>query len=339
MGYISGHVSRLPHLQPGGHPMSMADRNHSSATLSSHWAAGYDRECVGRDESGAGYVTLAAPAGALIDYLNGLRGALQLTCSRVAVLATTAEARISWRPGEGPMPGDERARTFFNLAEFAYVRAVKETGPLGVRHLLEIRDSRSCPGQQWLIPEAEVPGFLDFARAFQCAQDLPSAWYSPNHAASARRLQTLTHRIPWLRQLHGRGATALVRPMEPLRVEATLRRAALEGQALRTTVYNRSMFQGAVWTSEASTFDDRSGTDGARVARFRGDGVGLELNGDAAFSAWLWMGQCACCNEEKWAVELADENDELAFAIRAPEGTDEPDWRDFLKPLLEEQKV
>ena len=118
-------------------------------------------------------------------------------------------------------------------------------------------------------------------------------------------------------------------------MEELLVHAGNSRERLRTIVYNPAVISGAVWIPEPCGPGALSNQSGAQnVTRFFGEGVALELYRDCLATSWLWTGQCLCCGEEKWAVEVGGSGDEIALSLNAPDEASEGARREFIRPLL-----
>jgi hypothetical protein len=297
-------------------------------------SARIDPECLSIELNGAVRVSLSVPLSVWFDFLAGLGDVLQLARSPVAVLAVSGSAPVLMNHGSTLLPRSECGLFAPNLAEFASLWALREVFPDGPLYLLEVRDARGRSAQRIVIPPGDARlAFQEFVCAHQSPARLCRPWFPPNHASSAQRRASLAGRIPWLQRRLEKGACD-VRKLEWRQVETLLARAVAESQCLRTMHYNHALVCGAVWTPEMHAARMPDEPAWPNVARFFGQGTALELRRDCPASAWLWTGQCSCCSDEKWAVEIGGPDDELALALNAPDESHETDWRDFLQPLL-----
>lgn len=89
--------------------------------------------------------------------------------------------------------------------------------------------------------------------------------------------------------------------------------------------------QTVMWTPQTCEEAERAR---ASLEFFHGDGVGLHLNREAIASVWLWTGQCGCCAEKRWSVEVADARNQIGLAFMAGDDASESDWRSLLKTCL-----
>jgi hypothetical protein len=252
------------------------------------------------------------------------------------VLATGGSLPALIHHGNQVLPRSRCGLFSPNLAEYASLWAVREVFSDGPLYLFEVRDARGRPSQRIVIPPGEARQlFQEFVCAHQSPVGQCEPWFPPNHIAAAKRRSNLAGRIPWLRQRLRQGV-AEARELTLHHVEELLVRAVDSGQRLRAMLYNRALICGAVWTPEMHAPARLPGDSGPQnVARFFGDCTGLELYRDCPASAWLWTGQCACCGEEKWAVEVGGPDDEIALALTAPDEAGEAQWREFLQPLID----
>ena len=291
-----------------------------------------DPECLRIDENGVVRVALSVPANDWFDALNKLGETLQLTRNAVAVLGQlgVTPRMADWR--NPVLPRDNQGLFTPNLGEYASLCAVRELSPFGLTHGFESCDISGASFQRIILRASSRRDlFEQFVTDHQSPPEEASRWFSPNHASSLERCASITGRIPWLRHRFAKGA----RDVRPLPVSfvaqmfTTLEQARLP---IWTTLYSRALINKAIWTVEAhDSVPDSMDSD---LPFFYGNGVGLHLNRLAIASVWLWMGQCACCDEERWAVELADAGGCACLTIAAGSGRRESDWRNLLTSCL-----
>ncbi|MBG86562.1 MAG: hypothetical protein CMO80_06645 [Verrucomicrobiales bacterium] len=291
-------------------------------------------DCVVEGDDGNSHVSLSVPRDVWFEFIESIGGGLHVACSPVAVLGVSGSYSPELAYGSEPVPSSECGLYSPNLPEFGSLWALREQYDDGAHYLLEVRDVCGCPAQRVLIPHSANDVFLEFVSTFQTAPDERGTWFSPNNASAEHRRRTLSNRIPWLRQLnHKEVAASRVLPIEF--IDELLARSLERSLQVRTTIYNRAILQGAIWTPEMRSLATvPAGGQNANVIRYFGDGTGLELIQDCKASAWLWTGQCNCCGEEKWAIEVGGPNDELSFAVRSVGEKHETQWRSFLQELL-----
>lgn len=326
------------HLPPSGEPLNEVARDCFADCPATQFgpmcSARIAPECLHIEPGGVVRVSLQVPLAAWFEFLARLGEATFLARSSVAVLATGGSLPKLVPHGNQVLPRSQCGLFSPNLAEFATLWAVREIFDDGPLYLLEVRDARAHPSQRIVIPPGEARLLF---QEFVCAHQSPAGqcrpWFPPNHSAAAKRRANLAGRIPWLRQQLRQGVRE-ARELTLSHVEELLVRAVESGQRLRTMLYNRTLIWGAVWTPEMHAPARLPGDPiPQNVARFFGDRTGLELCCDSPASAWLWTGQCACCGEEKWAIEVGGPNDEIALALTAPDDASEIAWREFLQPL------
>lgn len=306
-----------------------------AAQFTPHCSVRIAPECLHVEPDGVVRVSLSAPLPAWFEFLASLGDVTQLARSPVAVLATGGPSPVLVNHGNSILPRSECGLFSPNLGEFASLWAVRKAFPDAPLYLLEVRDARGRPSQRIVIPPGEARLlFQEFVCAHQSPVGQCRPWFSPNHVAAAQRRHALAGRIPWLRQRLRKGARE-VRELNLSHVEELLARAVESGQRLRTMLYNRALIRGAIWTPEMQApAQSIAEPVPPNVARFFGEGTALELYRDCPASVWFWTGCCACCGEEKWAVEIGGPDDEIALAFTAPDEAGESDWREFLQPLV-----
>lgn len=291
-----------------------------------------DPACVIRESEGCVRLSLSASAHTWFRFLAQLTDAIHLTRTPAAVLGIHG-APPDLAGAENPvLPRSERGCFCPNLAEHASLWAVREVYPGGPLYFLEVRDARGWAAQRIVIPPGRARVlFQEFVCAHQSPVHQHRPWFPPNHAASARRVASVGSRIPWLRRRSRQGVPE-VRPLDLNRVIELLASAVQSRQPLRTRVYNRSLIVSSRWTPEVG-LPAQPAMDAASpaVSRFFGEGVALEMHHHPAATAWLWMGICSCCGEEKWAVEIGDADEALALSLTAADDLQEADWRTFLE--------
>src|SRR5262249_55737332 len=139
-------------------------------------------------------------------------------------------------------------------------------------------------------------------------------WFPANHAWSVHRRGSLAVRGPWLRARWGAGGQR-VRRLRTRGVSPLLALAAQTRLQLRTALYQPSQLRTVLWTPSSECVVVEHGH--AQQEFFHGDDIGLHLNLKGVAEVWLWAGQCACCSEERWSIELADHWDYIGLALMA----------------------
>ncbi|MCW5557077.1 MAG: hypothetical protein KIT22_04470 [Verrucomicrobiae bacterium] len=280
-------------------------------------------------------VPLSVAPAAWFRLLEELAPAIHLARTSVAMLGMQGPLSPV-RSGSSPvLPQSECGRYLPNLAEHASLWAVQEEHAEGLLSLLEVRDARGQVGHRIVVPAGTTLGaYLGFVDAYGAPAAGSRPWFPPNHAASSRRVGSLTGRMRALRQRLA-GKSPEVRWLPLNRVIGLLQQAIASEFTIRTAVYNRSLFLSSVWMPEFQA-PDLQATDPSlpRVSRFFGDDTGLELYHDPGAVAVLWTGVCSCCGREKWAIEMGTADDELALSIAAVDDSQESEWRAFLQESL-----
>lgn len=291
-------------------------------------------DCVTADETGVVQVSLSVPRTIWFEFVRMINGGFQVTCSAAGVMGICGTISVRAEEKGGPLLTSDCGLFSPNLTEFGSLRALREMHPDGPRYLLEVRDVLGRPAQRILIPSSSLDSYFDFVATFQAPTHLRETWFSPNHADGAQRRQMISQRIPWLRRVYEADMRAVV-SLTIGDIASVLRQAIEQSVCLRTTVYNRAVIQGAIWTPEMTTKIPLAGDESTEVTRFFGDGTGFELIHGQDLSAWLWTGMCACCGKQKWALELGDADEQLCLAIRAVNEGQELEWRRFVRNCLE----
>jgi hypothetical protein len=265
------------------------------------------------------------------DAISRFGEVLRLTRNPVAVMGKLAQIPMldDWR--NPVLPRDGCGGCAPNLAEYASLWAVREFTPLGVLHGLEARDVSGMVFERVLLPvDARRDLFQQFVAEHQSPPEETGHWFPANLIQSARRRASLAGRIPWLRSRWDSGDRNVRRL--PVRFVAKLFAAAARMKLpLRTIGYHPAQMRTLRWTPQTCAESARA--DGA-LDFFEGDGAGLHLNRRAIASVWLWTGQCSCCTQAQWSVELADSRDQIGLAIMAGDRTVESDWRDLINLCL-----
>lgn len=288
-------------------------------------------DCLRIDSNGVVRVSLSATARTWFEMLRQLGEVLHLTRNSMAVLGRLSQmpAVEDWR--NAVLPRDTYGLLTPNLAEYASLWAVREVSPLGVIHGLEVRDVSGVVFERVLLPAgARRELFEQFVTAYQSPPEEAGNWFPPNHAWSARRRAKLAGRIPWLRMQWTSG-NRNVRRLPARFVPKLLAAAARAKAQLRTIHYHPALIRTVTWTPQQCAETKRG--DGS-LEFFDGDRVGLHLNRPAIASVWLRTGQCACCADQHWSVEVADVCDQIRIALMAGDGAGESAWRGLLKTCL-----
>jgi hypothetical protein len=281
-------------------------------------------DCLRIDSSGVVRVSLSVPAHTWFETLASFGDVLHLTRAPAAVLGQLGEmpAVQDWR--NQALPRSRSGLFAPNLAEYASLWAVRETSPLGVLHGFEVRDVSGTVFERVLLPDdARLELFHQFVAAYQSPPEGAGHWFPPNHAWSSRRRSSLAARVPWLRSRWASGDRN-VRRLPSVFIPNLLTAVGRTKLPIRTTHYHPALMRTVLWTPHVCA-DAAQG--GESVEFFPGDGVGLHLNRPAIASVWLWRGECSCCAERRWSVEISDARDHIAFALMAGDETDESEWR------------
>jgi hypothetical protein len=289
-------------------------------------------DCLHIDQKGTVRVGISATAAEWFETLGSLGEVLHLTRNPVAVLARlgAAPSLVDWR--NPVLPRDCFGQFLPNLAEYAALWAVREVSEIGVIYGLETRDNSGLVFERFLLPsEASPDPFTQFVLIHQTPCEDASPWFAANHAWSARRRASLEVRVPWLRARWEAGDPR-VRHLRMRAVSQLLSLAAQTGLPLRTTLYQPSQMRTVLWTPDNECAASAAGR-GQREF-FHGDDVGLHLNSKGVAGVWLWAGQCACCSEERWSVELADHRDHIGLALMAATPAAENTWRNLIQSVL-----
>jgi len=294
-----------------------------------------DAAAGGPAQPGSRQVPLSVAPSGWFRLLEELDPAIHLARNPVAMLGLQGPLSPVGTGASVVLPQSECGRYLPNLAEHASLWAVQETHAEGILSLLEVRDAREQVGHRIVIPTGTTLGaYLEFVEAHGAPQAGSRPWFPPNHAASSRRVGSLTGRMRALRRRLAAGSPE-VRRLDLNDVIGVLQQAIASEFMIRTGVYNRSLFLSSVWTPEFQAPDlQAADASRPRVSRFFGDDTGLELHHDPGAIAVLWTGVCSCCGREKWAVEMGTAGDELALAISAVDDSHESEWRTFLKDSL-----
>jgi len=288
-------------------------------------------DCLRIDATGAVRVSVSVTARAWFEMLSQLGEVLHLARNSVVVLGRLDQMPTvdDWR--NTVLPRDSLGLFTPNLAEYASLWAMREPSPMGVVYGLEVRDVSGMAFERVFLPTgARHELFEQFVTAYQSPPEEAGNWFPPNHAWSAQRQASLAGRIPWLRNRWASGDRN-VRRLPARFVPKLLAAAARAKLQLRTTFYHPALMRTVKWTPQTCA-DARRG-DGA-LRFFDGDCVGLHLNHRAIASVWLWMGQCSCCADSRWSVEVADSRDHVGLAFMAGDEAGESDWRGLLNSCL-----
>lgn len=300
------------------------------ATSGGFCGARIQPDCLRIDANGVVRVSLSAPARTWFETLAQLGEVLHLTRNPVAVLA---------RLGQMPLIEDWRnivlSRDSFgmfapNLAEYSGLWAVREASPLGMIHGLEARDVSGIVFERVLLPaRARRELFEQFVTAYQSPPEEAGSWFPANHAWGASRRATLASRIPWLR-LRWTNGDRKVRRLPARFVPKLLIAAARAKLELRVTLFHPALTRTVKWTPQAHA--ESHGHSSSEF--FDGECIGLHLNRQFVASVWLWMGQCSCCADRRWSIEVADARDQLGLALMAGDEGVESEWRALLESCL-----
>ena len=288
-------------------------------------------ECLRIGADGSVRVALSVPAAKWFETLAELGEALHLGLNSLAILgeAGTARAMTDWR--NPVLPRDRDGLFTPNLGEYARLWAVREITPAGVVYALESADvsggvfHRVIPGSA-----ARRDLFERFVFEHQISPDQAGSWHSPNHAWSAHRRASISGRVPWLRARLAEGARD-VKALSPSFIPQLLAAAQSAGLAVRTTLYHRALIQSAVWAPLRSA---PGAASAGSPCFFQGSSASLRLTLSSGSSVWLWMGRCACCDEERWTVEAGDDADDIALALVSGREETETEWRSLLLQCL-----
>jgi len=288
--------------------------------------------CLHIDGGGMVRVGIAATPQEWFETIAQMGEMLHLTSNAVAVMGKfgAAPALADWR--NPVLPRDNFGFFTPNLAEYASLWAVREASDLGVLYGLEARNLSGMVFERFLLPpQTPCAIFSRFIATHQSpyGHEQMRPWFPANHAWSARRRANLTGRIPWL-QAQWLEDDPRVRLLRTQALSQLLTVAGQAGLPLRTTLYQASQTRTLRWTPAVSNIS----APGQSHEFFHGDDVGLHLSLPAARSAWLWAGQCGCCTEERWSIEIFDHSDHLSLALMAGEPGFEDDWRDLIKSVL-----
>lgn len=288
-------------------------------------------DCLHIDGKGTVRVGISATAAEWFEAGQSLGEVLHLTRNPVAVLARLGSipSLIDWR--NPVLPRDACGLFTPNLAEYAGLWAVREISEVGVLYGLEARDNSGLVFERFLLPvHASPEPFTQFVITHQSPCEEAGPWFPANHASSARRRASLAMRIPWLRARWEAGDRRVRRLRRPA-VSQLLALAAQAGLPLRTTLYQPSQIRTVTWSPSYEGVAGVS-THGPQEF-FPGSDIGLHLNLRGVTGVWLWSGQCACCSEERWSVELADHQDHIGMALMAGTPAAEGTWRELIQSI------
>jgi hypothetical protein len=286
-------------------------------------------ECLRIGADGSVRVSLSASAQTWFEMLARLGEVLQLSRNPVGVLGRLGTMPELCDGHNGPLPRSRDGLFTPNLAEYANLWAVREMSPLGAMHGFEVWDVAGHSFERiWLSHGANRELFEQFVIQYQSP---PAAgnWFPPNHAGSARRRQRLAGRIPWLRAELA-NASPHVRRLPPKFLAKALVAAAKANFPVRLTQYHPALIRTLIWTPQIPEEMKRRRPPDF----FHGDDAGLHLHFRGVASAWLWTGQCGCCAEQRWSIELADARDHIGFALLAGDEAGETAWRELIQSCL-----
>lgn len=287
-------------------------------------------QCLRIEAGGLVRVSLSAKARLWFNTLAELGDVLNLTSNSVATLSEYGKvpALEEWR--NGVLPRDCRGLFTPNLAEYATLWAVREDSPIGVLQGLESRDLCGEMFQRVFLPwAARYEVFERFVTECQSSPHKAGHWYPPNHAWSRQRRAKLTGRIPWLRAQHAQHSPH-VRELPVEFLAKALTAAAEHKFCIRTAHYHPALIRTAIWTPEC----EPGSVSGNEEDLFHGGSVGLYLHRPAIKSVWLWSGQCECCAERRWSIEVGNQNDELGLALITGDEANESVWRELVHSCL-----
>jgi hypothetical protein len=172
--------------------------------------------------------------------------------------------------------------------------------------------------------------FQQLVASSQSPPEKNGNWFSPNHAWGTQRRTKIAARIPWLNAQLRRNSSAVLKL--PAQFLTRLFTAAARNQfPVRTMQYHPAFVRTAVWTPKLCELAKQA--DGG-VEFFHDDGVGLHLLPSQIGGVWIWKGQCTCCGERHWSVEVADSQGQLGLAIVTSDEGNEHRWRELLYPCL-----
>lgn len=284
-------------------------------------------DCLRIDTNGIVRVSLATTAQTWFNTLSQLGEVLHLTRNPVAVLGKLGPvpALEDWR--NYVLPRDKAGQFAPNLAEYAGLWAMRDVSPMGVLHGLEARDVSGAAFERVVLPVGTRHElFEQFVTEYQSPPEAASHWFPLNHAWSTQRRAKLAGRIPWLRSRWIAGDPN-VRRLTIRLVSKLLAAAAGEKLAIRTAFYHPALTRTLIWKPETSEGQ-------ASAEFFHGTGVALHLNRSAMAGVWLWTGQCACCAEQCWSIEVTDHRDQIGLAFMASDETGESAWRALIDSCL-----
>jgi hypothetical protein len=288
-------------------------------------------DCLRISDDGLVSVGLSAPARTWFTTMVQLGDVLELTRNPVAVMGQLGAMPELTDWHSSVLPRDRAGSFAPNLAEYAALRAVRESSPMGVIYGLEAQDVSGYAFQRIILTSsARHDLFERFVTDHQSSSEESIPWFAPNHNASFQRSRSIATRMQFLRSLLASGSKDACQL--PINIVPQLLAAAAKVRLpIRTIHYSRALIRAAAWTPDS--FDRTPGQESG-VEFFHGDGVGLHINFPAIAGAWLWQGRCVCCDKQHWTVEAADVAEAVALAFTAGCEALELDWRELLKGCL-----
>jgi len=302
-------------------PWHSSFRNHDGWP----WARPVDSESLGNGAPGEKRVCLSVSPQRWFDAYSSLGETLHLSRNRASVLGRlgVVPALVDWR--NEALPRDHRGEFAPNLAEYAALYAMNAASPFGPMIGLETRDPSGFAFERVLVStQSQRKMFECFVTKHRSHPDSTLVWYPPNHVWSLRRRLGLVGRIQWLRERASAGEGDVVSLPDTLPANV-LSLAAESRIPLRVAQYGQALIRVSTWTPQSQAWSD----DGA--AFFHGDDVGFHIHQRGIGSAWLWKGECACCGKQRLAVEVGDDQDQIALALQSGDEDREQEWRQLIE--------
>lgn len=290
-------------------------------------------ECLHIDPAGTVRVVLSASPREWFGTIAHLGEVLHLARNSVGVLGRLGRAPAPMLgPGQDSLLPSDRAGAFRpNLAEYASLSAIRENSPVGTLYGLEARDAAGVAFERILLPlAADHARFKQFVISHQSPPEEAGSWFSPNHASGRRRRARLASRIPRLRSQWEAGERSIRRL--PSRIVPKLLAAAARWKLpLRTTSFHRGLIRSVTWVPQ--THGETPRADGA-LEFFQDDITSLHLDRRGVVTVWLWTGQCSCCSDTRWRIEVGDARESVGLSITAGTGVPDVEWRDLVRACL-----
>lgn len=287
-------------------------------------------ECLRIEPNGRARVSLSIPWEYWNNYLASFSKVMTIIHSGCAISGSFLPSPVFPCYPTQPVLHSSCESTIINLSEHVFMDAVREMDGDDVIYYIEVRNAANQKVISYILPERKGPmSFRELVRQFQAPQGSVNSWFPINHKSSDIFKNRTNQRIHYLKSSY-ENYSQDVKKMSWNHLQYLLSYVVESKTLIKTTTFNDSMMSGKVWKPISKLESHVSKSEEEIQMSIESDIHCLVLDKSATRDIWLWTGQCHCCKEVKWSIEIGDCNQNLSLAIHSGSSQCESFWQELV---------